>query len=165
MYYTYTPSFENDHNRVDWFFIVKTKLNSHIEVEVNGDDNNEVFKWDDVFQIDVIVVSYQVTPFNYLKNTNFHIVENAYIDVDVDEWNYISSTSRHYEVEEDDEIKKTLNSTKKMMKMKRRSLIKWYYINLDVIQSSCNTICCNFIMHCIFYICCGFGFNVGNCWL
>ena len=106
MYYTYTPSFGNDHNRVDWFFIVKTKLNTHVKVEVIEDDNNEVSKWDDVFQIDVIVVSYRVTPSNELKNTNFHIVENAYIDVDVDEWNYILSTSRHYEVEEDDEIKK-----------------------------------------------------------
>jgi len=153
VYYTYTSSFGNDYNRVDSFFIMKTKLSNCVEVEVIKDDNNEVSKWDDVFQIDEIVDSHWVTPSTELENINFHVIENTYID----EWNDILSTSKHNEV--------TLNSTKKMMKMKRRILIKRYYIDLDVIQSSYNTIYYNSIMHCIFYICCGFRFNGGNRWL
>ena len=92
MYYTYTSLFENHHNKVDLFFIVKTKLSSHAKAEVIEDDNNEVSKWGDVCQIDDIV------------KLNFHIVENTYIDVD--EWNDILSISRHNEVEEGDEINK-----------------------------------------------------------
>jgi hypothetical protein len=44
VYYTYTPSFGNDYNRVDSFFIMKTKLSNCVEVEVIEDDNNEVSK-------------------------------------------------------------------------------------------------------------------------
>jgi hypothetical protein len=49
VYYTYTPSFKKDHNKIDWLFIVKTKLRSHVKVEVIKDDKNEVSKGDDVF--------------------------------------------------------------------------------------------------------------------
>ena len=102
MYYTYTPLFENDHNRVDWFFILKSKLSTRVKAEVIEDDNNEVSKWDDVCQIDDIVNLYRVAPSTKLENINFHVIENTYIDVD--EWNDILSISRHNEVEEDDEI-------------------------------------------------------------
>lgn len=74
MYYTYTALFGNDHNRVDRFFIVKTKLSSRVKVEVIEDDNNEVSKWDDVFQIFEIVDLYRVAPSTKLENTNFHVI-------------------------------------------------------------------------------------------
>jgi hypothetical protein len=114
VYYTYTPSFGNDYNRVDSFFIMKTKLSSCVEVEVIEDDNNEVSKWDDVFQIDEIVDSHWVTPSTELENINFHVIENTYID----EWNDILSTSKHNEVEEDDEINKHWIQQRRLWKWK-----------------------------------------------
>jgi hypothetical protein len=53
---------------------VKTKLSSCVKVEVIEDDNNEVSKWDDVFQIFEIVDLYRVAPSTKLENTNFHVI-------------------------------------------------------------------------------------------
>ena len=50
VYYTYTYSFRNDHNRVDWLFVVKTK--PRIRVLVVEYDNDEVIEGDNVFQKD-----------------------------------------------------------------------------------------------------------------
>jgi len=47
VYYTYTPSFGNDHSRVDWLFVVKIKLRGHVDVVQDG--NNELAIGDDVF--------------------------------------------------------------------------------------------------------------------
>jgi hypothetical protein len=44
---TYTPSFRNDHSRVDWLFIVKT--NPMGRVQVFHDGNDELIVGDDVF--------------------------------------------------------------------------------------------------------------------
>jgi hypothetical protein len=47
--------FLNDHNKVDLLFIVKTKTRNFVEIEVVKDNNNELTKQDDVFQIDEVV--------------------------------------------------------------------------------------------------------------
>jgi len=36
-------------------FIVKTKTRNFVEIEVVKDNNNEVTRWDDVFQMDEVV--------------------------------------------------------------------------------------------------------------
>jgi len=56
MYYTYTLSFRNDCNRVDWLFVMKTKLSSHVQVV--KDDNDEVTKRED--QLDELINSYRI---------------------------------------------------------------------------------------------------------
>ena len=45
--HTHTPSFRNDCLRVDWLFIVKTKLRGYVENV--QDDNDELIVRDDVF--------------------------------------------------------------------------------------------------------------------
>ena len=56
MYYIYTLSFRNDCNRVDWLFVMKTKLSSHVQVV--KDDNDEVTKRED--QLDELINSYRI---------------------------------------------------------------------------------------------------------
>jgi hypothetical protein len=38
VYYSYTHSFKNDHNRVDWLFIVKIRPRSHVQVVKYSND-------------------------------------------------------------------------------------------------------------------------------
>jgi len=45
--HTRTPSFRNDCLRVDWLFIVKTKLGGYVEIV--QDDNNKLIVRDDVY--------------------------------------------------------------------------------------------------------------------
>jgi hypothetical protein len=68
------------------------------------DGNNEVIEGDDVFQMDELANPYRVAPSIKLENPNFHVIENTYIevDVDVDELNVISSNKANREA--DDEI-------------------------------------------------------------
>jgi hypothetical protein len=47
IYYTY---FRNDHSRVEWLSVVKTKLKGRVPVVLDG--NNELTVRDDVFQLD-----------------------------------------------------------------------------------------------------------------
>jgi len=37
-YYTHTSSFRKDHSRVDWLFVVKTKLRGCVKVVQDGND-------------------------------------------------------------------------------------------------------------------------------
>jgi len=73
------------------------------------DSNNEVIEGDDVFQMDELVNPYRVAPSIKLENPNFHVIENTYIevDVDVDELNVISSNKANREA--DDEINHDFN--------------------------------------------------------
>ena len=63
---------------------------------------------DDVFQLDELVDLYRISSFNDLEETsNFRVVENTFVDVDVDvdveELYNILKTSRHIQVDEDDD--------------------------------------------------------------
>ncbi|KAL9368567.1 hypothetical protein Peur_039766 [Populus x canadensis] len=71
------------------------------------DGNNEVIKGDDVFQMDELVNPYRVASSTKLENPNFRIIENTYIEVDVDEINVILSNKANREV--DDEINHDFN--------------------------------------------------------
>jgi len=73
---------------------VKTKPRGRVKVV--QDDNDELNVGDDIFQLGELVNPYQVAPFNDLEeNLNFHIVENIFINVDVEELNDSLSSSGH----------------------------------------------------------------------
>jgi hypothetical protein len=56
VYYNYTPSFRNDHNKNNRLFIMKTKPMSHIQVVHDG--NEKVTRGEDIFQLDELVDLY-----------------------------------------------------------------------------------------------------------
>jgi len=63
---------------------------------------------DDVFQLDELVDLYRIFSFNDLEETlNFRVVENTFVDIDIDvdveELYNILKTSRHTQVDEDDD--------------------------------------------------------------
>jgi hypothetical protein len=94
VYYTYNLSFRKDRSRADWLSIVKIKPRGHVKVV--QDDNDELNVGDDIFQLGELVDPYRVAPSNDLEeNSNFHIVENIFIDVDVEELNDSLSSSGH----------------------------------------------------------------------
>jgi hypothetical protein len=73
---------------------VKTKPRGRVKVV--QDDNDELNVGDDIFQLGELVNPYRVAPFNDLEeNLNFHIVENIFINVDVEELNDSLSSSGH----------------------------------------------------------------------
>ena len=93
---------------------MKIKPRSHVQVVQDG--NDELIVGDDVFPLDELVDSYRVASFNDLKeNSNFHIAENTfvdvdidvdvdvYVDVDVEELNDVLRTNGHTQVNEDNE--------------------------------------------------------------
>jgi len=62
---------------------------------------------DDVFQLDELVDPYQVVPSNDLEeNLNFHVTESTFVDIDIKELNDVLRTSRHTQVDEDDDSDK-----------------------------------------------------------
>ena len=102
IYYTYTPSFRKDCSRVDWLSIVKTKPIGRVKVVQDG--NNELTMGGDVFQLGELVDLYRVAMFNDLEeNLNFHIVDNIFVDVNAKELNDVLSSSRHTQVNKDDD--------------------------------------------------------------
>jgi hypothetical protein len=93
VYYTYIPSF-NKFIRVDWLSIVKTKLRGHVKAV--QDENNELIVGDDVFQLGELVDPYRIALSNDLEeNSNFHITDNIFVDVDVEELNGVLSSIEH----------------------------------------------------------------------
>jgi len=73
---------------------VKTKPRGHVKVV--QDDNDQLNMGDDIFQLGELVDPYRVASSNDLEeNSNFHIVENIFIDVDVEELNDSLSSSGH----------------------------------------------------------------------
>jgi hypothetical protein len=83
---------------------VKTKLRSHVQVIKDG--NDKVTERENVFQLDELVDSYRVISFTKLEeNLNFYIAENTYVHVGISYLNHILCTSRHIEVDEDEQIK------------------------------------------------------------
>jgi hypothetical protein len=62
---------------------------------------------DDVFQLDELVDPYQVVPSNDLEeNLNFHVTESTFVDIDIKELNDVLRTSRHTQVDKDDDSDK-----------------------------------------------------------
>jgi hypothetical protein len=103
--YIYTPSFRKNYFRIDWLFIVKTKPKGCFQVI--KDDNDEVTAGDDVFQINKLVDIYRVAlSTNLQENSNFHVVENSFVHVDIEELNDVLRTNRHTQGDEDDDIDK-----------------------------------------------------------
>jgi len=80
---------------------VKTKLRGCVKVV--QDDNDELIMGHDVFQLSEWVDPYRVALSNNLeKNSNFHIAENIFIDVDVKGLNDVLNSDGHTQVDEDD---------------------------------------------------------------
>ena len=129
----WTPSFKKDHNRVDWLSIIKTEPRS--QVQIVKDDNNDLIRGDDIFQIDKLIDQYRVALYTKLENSNFHITKNTYVDVNVDELNVILSTNEYWKIDDDEidiEFKKIM-LVMIMKKMKTMILIKRCWIDLDLI--------------------------------
>jgi hypothetical protein len=107
VYHTYTPSFRKDRSRVDWLSVLKTKPKGRIEVV--QDENEDTSVIDEVFQASELVEPYRVAPsIDLEENLNFHVFNDSFVDVDVEELNAIlSSTSGQKNIveEDDNEIK------------------------------------------------------------
>jgi len=102
VYYTYTPSFRKDQSRVDWLFILKIKPRSRVEVV--KDENQDKSVWDEVFQVSELVEPYWVTPLIDLEeNSNFHIFNDSFVDVNVEELNAVLSSCGQANIDEDDD--------------------------------------------------------------
>jgi hypothetical protein len=81
---------------------VKTKLRGRVLVVQDG--NDELTMRDNVFQLDELVDPYRVALPNDLEEySNFHIIENIFIDVDIGELNDILRANEHTQVNEDDD--------------------------------------------------------------
>jgi hypothetical protein len=84
---------------------VKTKPKGRFQVI--KDDNDRVTAGDDVFQINKLVDIYRVAlSTNLQENSNFHVVENSFVHVDIEELNDVLRTNRHTQGDEDDDIDK-----------------------------------------------------------
>jgi hypothetical protein len=82
---------------------VKTKPIGRVKVVQDG--NNELTMGGDVFQLGELVDLYRVAMFNDLEeNLNFHIADNIFVDVNAKELNDVLSSSRHTQVNKDDDI-------------------------------------------------------------
>jgi hypothetical protein len=130
--HTWTPFFEKDHNRIDWLSIIKTKPRSQVQIVKGG--NNDLIKGDDIFQIDKLIDQYRVALYIELENSNFHVTENTYVNINIDELNVILNTNEYWKVDDDEidlEFKKII-LVMMMRKMKRMILIKKYWIDLDL---------------------------------
>jgi hypothetical protein len=73
---------------------LKTKLRGNVEVVQDENDDSNVR--DDVSQVSEFVDLYRVTPSIYMeKKSNFHVLNNIFVDVDVEELNVVLSSSGH----------------------------------------------------------------------
>jgi hypothetical protein len=60
---------------------------------------------DDVFQVSELVEPYRVAPsIDLEENLNFHIFNNIFVNVDVEELNVVLSSNGQAQVDEDDDI-------------------------------------------------------------
>jgi hypothetical protein len=68
VYNTYTHSFRKDHSKIDWLFVVKTKLRGRVQVVQDCVD--ELTVRDDNFQLDEFVDPYRVASFDDLEENS-----------------------------------------------------------------------------------------------
>jgi len=102
VYYTYTLFFRNDRSRVDWLSVLKNKPRGRVEVV--QDENDDSTMRDDVFQVSELVEPYRVAPsIDLEENSNFHIFDNIFVNVDAEELNVVLSSSGQAQVDEDDD--------------------------------------------------------------
>ena len=81
---------------------MKTKPRGRVQVVQDG--NDELIIGDIVFQLDELVDPYRVAPYNDLEeNSIFRIIENTFVDVEVEELNNILRTNGHTQVDEGDD--------------------------------------------------------------
>jgi len=81
---------------------VKTKPKGRVQVVQDG--NDELIIGDIVFQLDKLVDPYRVAPYNDLEeNSIFRIIENTFVDVEVEELNNILRANGHTQVDEGDD--------------------------------------------------------------
>ena len=134
VYYIYTHSFRKDCLKVDWLSIVNTKPRGCVEVVQYK--NDKLTMGDDVFQLGELVDPYQVPPSNdFKKNSNFHITNNIFVDVDTKKLNNVLSSSGHPQVDEDDNsneinIEDCDGDEHESIEKKKTILIKLHNMNL-----------------------------------
>ena len=81
---------------------MKTKPKGRVQVVQDG--NDELIIGDIVFQLDKLVDPYRVAPYNDLEeNSIFRIIENTFVDVEVEELNNILRANGHTQVDEGDD--------------------------------------------------------------
>jgi hypothetical protein len=81
---------------------LKIKPRGHLEVR--QDENNDSNIEDDVFQVSELVELYRVAPLiDFEENSNFHVFDNIFIDIDVEELNVVLSSSGQAQVDEGDD--------------------------------------------------------------
>jgi hypothetical protein len=103
VYYTYIPSFRKDRSRVDWLSVLKTKPQGRVEVV--QDENEDTSVRDEVFQVSELVELYRVAPSIELEeNLNFRVFDDSLVNVDAEELNFVLSSSRQANVDEEDDI-------------------------------------------------------------
>jgi len=74
-------------------------------VEVVQDENEDTSVRDEVFQVSELVEPYRVAPSIELEeNSNFHVFDDSFVDVDAEELNIVLSSSGQANVDEEDDI-------------------------------------------------------------
>jgi len=88
---------------VDWLSVLKMKPRGRVELV--RDENKDTSVWDEVFQVSELVDPYRVAPLIDLEeNSNFYVVDDSLVDVDVEELNVVLSSSGQANVDADDDI-------------------------------------------------------------
>jgi hypothetical protein len=88
---------------VDWLSVLKTKPRGRVEVV--HDENEDTSVRDEVFQVSELVEPHQVAPSIELEeNSNFHVFDDSLVDVDAEELNFVLSSSRQANVDEENDI-------------------------------------------------------------
>ncbi|KAL9403258.1 hypothetical protein Peur_000230 [Populus x canadensis] len=74
-------------------------------VEVVQDENEDTSVRDEVFQVSEVVEPYRVAPSIELEeNSNFRVFDDSLVDVDVEELNFVLSSSGQANIDEEDDI-------------------------------------------------------------
>jgi len=88
---------------VDWLSVLKTKPQGRVEVV--QDENKDTGVRDEVFQVSELVEPYWVAPSIELEeNSIFCVFDDSLVDVDVEELNFVLSSSGQANVDEEDDI-------------------------------------------------------------
>jgi len=88
---------------VDWLSVLKTKPRGRVEVV--QDENEDTSVRDEVFQVSEVVEPYRVAPSIELEeNSNFRVFDDSLVDVDVEELNFVLSSSGQANIDEEDDI-------------------------------------------------------------
>ena len=102
VYYTYTPSFRKDRSRVNWLSVLKMEPRGCVKLV--RDENEDTSVRDEVFQVNELVEPYRIAPSIELEeNSNFHVFDDS-LDVNVEELNFVLSSSGQANVNEEDDI-------------------------------------------------------------